>query len=56
MNKVKIFHEGYDYEGRNKLEEKINKFAKLHEIVNVSICVVKHGYNETYTAAVTYKE
>ncbi len=50
--KVKIFN---DYTSYKTLEDTINDFARLHKIVNCSICVSTHGYSDYYTAVVTYE-
>ena len=52
MNKVTFFENKFLY----KLEDSINKFGEKHEILSVSICTEKHGYEITYVTVVTYKD
>ena len=59
MNKVKIFSEfnsRLDYKSRQLLENKINEFGKINEIICVSLSSEKYGDKHVYIAAVTYKE
>lgn len=51
MNKVKIFHEEYYF----NLEQKINEFAREHNILNASIATEKHGYSVYYNVIVVYE-
>lgn len=59
MNKVKIFSEfnsRLDYKSRQSLENKINEFGKINEIICVNLSSEKYGDKHVYIAAVTYKE
>lgn len=51
MNKVEIIFDS----NRDVLEKEINKFAREHEILQISITATTRGYCDYYTAAVLYK-
>lgn len=51
MNRVKIMYADGIYD----LEDKINRFAESHKILNVSISTCRVGYTIQYTAAVVYE-
>ena len=50
MNKV----ESFECASRIGLCEKINEFAKYHEIIDVSLSTLKAGYTDYYAALVLY--
>nr|WP_317430312.1 hypothetical protein [Streptococcus lutetiensis] len=53
MNKVKFFYSDYGYE----LEEKINEFAKQHEIIQVTLDQANYAHTAgSVKSLVLYRE
>lgn len=48
--KIIIFEE----KRKSILEQKINEFAKMYHIENISYSVVKYGYEPSYSCCVLY--